>query len=522
MLNNLTQETINQYATDAQSIDEPVGTDWTQGVSVGKTIPAKWWNWLFSAVTKRLGQAKADTNNLLIELKNTVTGAGITINPSDNTQLKRAVNIEGQRGITQYVDDKKGFFSRWTTEPVEGIRTFGSSDTITIERLEQFPGSEGKAFFLQIKQHTTDPAQDYWWNYSSADLLHWYEIGNTNGAQLQTADTAYYKGKCYFLCSVKDSYAAQLYSSEGAVSWNLVQNFSEYGALGLRVVNDVFWMISASSLTYAGVDYYSYRSTNGSTWTSAGSIFRNASGVTDAVSDVLKFGSKFIIGNKITSDGLSWSVIVTDWANTAYNRAFITADNSALIQFDAVGESAWYTLATPTSSPVKRTGTWEFMLECEGNVLARDIAQENFPVGLTTDGASVTPVQLDYPTDAIPSFFKVGDYYVFDTYMSEDLVNWVVPYPAPSEVWRTPWRKAGIGNYVIAGTYFSPNGGVNYSIQRTSWVQGFASGVPFCAVPVYIDSIATCMSLRVQDTTVLRCMTFNGINRVIGTTLYLK
>lgn len=511
MLDNLSQETINQYATDAQSIDQPLGTDWTQGVTVGKTIPAKWWNWLFSAVTKRLGQAKTDTNSILTELKNTVTGAGLTIDPTDNTQLKQAVNIEGQNGITQYVNDKKGFFSKWTTEPVEGIRTFGASDTITIERLEQFPGSEGKAFFMQIKQHTTDPAQDYWWNYSSQDLLHWYEIGNTSGAQLQTADIAYYKGKCYFLCSVKDSYTAQLYSSEGGVSWSLVQNFSEYGALGLRIVNNVFWMISASSLTYAGVDYYSYRSTDGSNWTSAGAIFRNPSGLTDAVSDVLKFGSKFIIGNKITSDGLSWSVIVTDWANAAYNKAFITAAGTAVLQFDAAGESAWYTLDSPTDSPVKRTGTWEFMLECEGHIIVRDLA-DNDNMAITSDGLTFESGPSGrYPADG-SYFFKLDDKYFFDFAYSYNLVDW---YHVPSLALTVPLQPAGIGYYIISGTYFSPDCGDN-------WQQGEASGVPFCAVPVYIDDIATCMSLRVQDTTILRCMTFNGVNRVIGTTLYLK
>ena len=516
MLDNLTQETINQYATDAQAIDEPLGADWTRGVAVGRTIPAKWWNWLFSAITKRLGQAKADSSSMLAELKNTVTGAGITIDPTDNTQLKQAVNVEGQNGVSQYVDYKKGFFTKWTTEPVEGIRSFGASDTITIERLEQFPGSEGKAFFLQIKQHTTDPVADYYWNYSSPDLLHWNAIGPTNGAELQTADIAYYKGKCYFLCSVKDSYTAQLYSSEGAVSWNLAQSFNEYGALGLRIVNDVLWMISASSLTYAGVDYYSYRSTNGSSWTSAGAIFRNPSGITDTVSDVLQFGNKYIIGNKITADGLNWSVIVTAWANTAYNKAFITSNGAALIQFDAAGESAWYTLETPTSSPVKRTGTWKFMIACEGNILAADLARNN-KMGVTTDGVSLTDSDLDYPVNENPSFFRSGEHYIFYKYMTDNLIDdWRTPYPIPSEVQNNCWREAGIGYYIIAGTYFSATGGDN------PWLQGSAAGVPFCAVPVYIDSIATCMSLMVQDTSILRCMTFNGVNRVIGTTLYLR
>ena len=156
MLDNLTQETINQYATDAQSIDEPLGTDWTQGVAVGRTIPAKWWNWLFSAVTKRINQAKTDTNNILTELKNTVTGAGITIDPADSTQLSQAVHAESQNGVVEYVNDKKGYFSRWVTDVAEGLRAFNDSDTITVERLEAFPGSNNTAFYLRLKQHTSE------------------------------------------------------------------------------------------------------------------------------------------------------------------------------------------------------------------------------------------------------------------------------------------------------------------------------------------------------------------------------
>lgn len=511
MLNTLSQETINQYATDAQAIDEPRGTDWTQGVSVGRTVPAKWWNWLFSAVTKRANQAKADSQNMLDELKGVLSAASITPDPTDNTQLAQAVNVEGQVGITQYVNDKKGFFSKWTTEAVRGIRTFQGSDTVTIERLEVFPGSDGNAFYLQLKQHTSDPVADYWWHYTSTDLLNWHEIAAPNGAELQTADIRYFNGKYYFLYSVKDVHNAQLYSSTDAASWNFERSFSEYGVLALREAAGVLWMISASSQTYADISYHSYRTPDGIAWTDAGAIFRNAATVADDISPVTQFGSYYILGNKKTNDGLTWATIVTDWSNSAHSTVLFNADGGAVIQFNTA-EGAWYVLSTPTGSPVKYTGTWEIKLgDSEGNILAEDTA--NHAAGLTTDGVIFTGLGFDYPSAADTQFFKCNGEYIFGKKKSADLSTWTdIVFPAG--VTASP-QPAGIGYYLIADTYFTNDNGAN-------WQQGEAAGLPFCAVPIHIDSIGTCMTVNINDGIVSRLMTFNGVNRVIGTTLYLK
>lgn len=511
MLDNLTQETINQYATDAQSIDEPLGADWTRGVSVGKTIPAKWWNWLFSAVTKRANQAKADTQNILDELKNVLNAASITPDPTNNTQLVQAINIEGQAGITQYVNDKKGFFSRWTTEVVQGIRTFEGSDTVTIERFEAFPGSNETAFYLQLKQHTSDPVGDYWWHYTSPDLLHWYEISAPNGAELQTAEVQYFKGKYYFLYSAKDVYNAQLYVSSDVASWSFARSFSEYGVLGLRETAGVLWMISASHQTYSDISYHSFRTTDGTNWTDAGAIFRNLGTTDDDISPVVPFGTYYILGNKKSSDGLTWTTIVTDWANSAHSKVLFNASGEAVMQFNTA-EGAWYVLDTPTGSPVKYTGSWELKLgDSEGNIIVKDTA--NNAAGVTTDGVTFTTLDFDYPSASDTQFFKCDDTYILGKKTSTDLSTWS-DIVMPDGVTASP-QYAGIGYYIIAGTYFSNDNGAH-------WQQGEAAGLPFCAVPICIDNIGTCMTVNINDGVISRLMTFNGVNRVIGTTLYLK
>lgn len=117
MIPSLSQETITEYASEAQTIQEPTGIDYIQGVRVGKTIPAKWWNWLFRGTTRRLGQAKTDAQNMLTELQNVVTDAGITLDGSDSTQLSQAVTANADRQINNYVADKQGFMTLWGTMP---------------------------------------------------------------------------------------------------------------------------------------------------------------------------------------------------------------------------------------------------------------------------------------------------------------------------------------------------------------------------------------------------------------------
>lgn len=511
MLNNLTQESIDEYGSNAQTIAEPTGTDYTQGVQVGKTIPAKWWNWLFKAVTKRAEEARADAESMFTELKNTVIDAGITPDPTDNTQLSQAAGVIATQGVDTYVQDKKrGFFLNWTTETCTGFPAFSDNDLVTIETLEPIPNSDSKAFYLCLKQHTSDPAADYYWHYTSTDLLNWHEIEAPHGATLHTADIIYFKGRYYFLYSEEGVYNAQLYYSDDAASWYFSRSFTEYGALGLRVAANVLWMISASSQTYADINYYSHRTPDGINWTNAGVVFRNTGNTEDKVSEVVPYLGSYIIGNKITTDGLTWSQIVTSWSNSAFVRAFVLDSGVAVLQFND-DEEAWYTMATPQSTPVQRVGTWSLKkMGPEGKLLAKDTSDDY--AGITTNGTTFTKLTIEYPTDPLAEFFKCADYYVIGAYRSEDLTTWeaiVMP------VGTTVPQYSGVGYYIIAGNYFSSDCGDN-------WIQGIASGTPFCAVPVYITDTATCMDVVVKDNIIIRHMTFNGVNRVIGTTLYLK
>lgn len=520
MLNNLTQEDINEYAPSAQTISEPTGTDWSQGVQVGKTIPAKWWNWLFRAVTKRIQEARADAGNMLAELKNTVTDAGLTPDPTDDTQLAQAANILAERGVGTYIQDKKkGFFGSWTSEVCVGLPTFDASSTVTIEKLKAFDNSEGKAFYICLKCRTGNT--DTWYHYTSTDLLTWHEIdyaSNVRNTAPRTTDVAYFNEKYYFLLSLEGDHTAYLYASQDAGAWTLNRTFNEYGAIGLRVIRPfalnlgVMWMISATAQTFADIDYNSYYTTSGSSWNNAGTVFRNTGNTIDAVGELYDLNGAIILGNKVTTDGATWAQLTTEWVNSAYSKIFRSA-GGALLQFSD-DEGAWYVVTSSSSAPIKKLGNWLLKLQGpSGCVLAKSSTGNT--AAITRDGDQFTTMPFSYPAEQGAEFFESEyNYYIGNHMMSSfpTTQDWEdVSLPAGATV----LQDSGIDGYIIAGNYYS-------SDACETWVQGISAGLPYCAVPLYISDIATCSTVELRNNILLRHLTFNGINRVIGTTLYLK
>ena len=114
MNTQLSEENIEAYAFEAQSTQAPTGADFSQGVQVGKTIPAKWWNWLFNAVINRKIQAKADSQNMLTELQNAVVDAGIELDDNTHTQLLSAVGNKNKTQLSSFIEQvKRNVYGRW-------------------------------------------------------------------------------------------------------------------------------------------------------------------------------------------------------------------------------------------------------------------------------------------------------------------------------------------------------------------------------------------------------------------------
>ena len=98
MINGTTVSSIDEYANDQSAAKERPGVDpvtgddyYAQGVKPGYSAPAKWWNWLFNALTKRVGEERDDLTVLINELKALLTEAGITVDATSNSQVLAAV-----------------------------------------------------------------------------------------------------------------------------------------------------------------------------------------------------------------------------------------------------------------------------------------------------------------------------------------------------------------------------------------------------------------------------------------------
>ena len=110
-----TQEDINIFSSDPTGTKEKPGNPYYQdGVDVGYTAPAKWWNWLWNKITSILTAHKADWNSMTSEMANTLSAASITPDSSDTHQLSKAVNQIAYNTCDDYDNEE-------VTETIGGV-----------------------------------------------------------------------------------------------------------------------------------------------------------------------------------------------------------------------------------------------------------------------------------------------------------------------------------------------------------------------------------------------------------------
>lgn len=214
MITQLTQENITEYASEAQTIQEPTGTDYTQGVRVGKTIPAKWWNWLFKGATRRLGQSRADAQSMLTELQNAVTDAGIALDASDSHQLSKAVLADAYAQVDKYVEDKKAFMRTWYQYELPYADSY-------IAIMQQV----GSLCVAYIRSETTQGVIA-----ASFDAQDWHPIVGASGS-CHVLQCAYYHGVYYVMVAcdgLESSKNIVVFSSANGINWSIVFSATDY------------------------------------------------------------------------------------------------------------------------------------------------------------------------------------------------------------------------------------------------------------------------------------------------------
>lgn len=81
------------FSSDPSGVKKrPANGYYANGVDVGYTAPAKWWNWLWNHLSAWLRDSKLDKEAVRAELLNTLSAGNITPDTANDHQLSQAID----------------------------------------------------------------------------------------------------------------------------------------------------------------------------------------------------------------------------------------------------------------------------------------------------------------------------------------------------------------------------------------------------------------------------------------------
>ena len=541
MITALTQETITPYASDAQTTQEPQGTDYTQGVKVGRTVPAKWWNWLFNAGTKRLAQSKNDAQDMLTEMQNVITDAGIALDGSDSTQLSQAVTTKADEQIDKFIEAKRGFISRWIACGTEGLlppRTTGSGDKVYyFHRVHEANG----VYFAVNRTYTNSGGNLY--NVTnriafSYDLNSWHLLSPSDLGGQSFLDTAatfgagvlYFKGAWYITISGRGQ-------STGSSGYQLLTRLPDLSDVSSKTViysNTYSTSVNHSCTLFKIGETLCWKSNNQS---SGSKISISTDGISFSeletniqwqvsttvldwcCPEVVASGGKYVLYNVVASADLSsWSVMGTSirYASTAYLTASggIVSGGTNYSQCYYLPPNGTYTQHDYTLRLVTFDGAY-IILQSSGTTY------------VTVDFTNIVATQ-----NGVINAQPIGNsFYVRDTNSDKILMT----NDIMSNVWVDTGNTAPAGSYSVIftlnGLPFLVDSYTNkFSMDfGATWIQAKDSnGNNYCARSIsflmhnsYFAQIASNYSYDVQAIPTLFFYTTRATNFVQNHTLHL-
>lgn len=539
MIPSLSQEALTQYASDAQTIQQPQGADYSQGVKAGRTIPAKWWNWLFSNVTKRIVQSRNDADNMLTEMKNVVTNAGLTPTASDNTQLTQAIQTKADAQIDKFIESKQSFYSTWEVVDTQGVLP-QSTSTESYYKFDNIHKINGVYFAINRTYNLSGG------NYSnvnnalafSEDLKTWHLLqgsdfgkANINTTPQFGVGMCYFKGYWYLLfVGTYQSGGASLYytivkladlnepSSYTTIRSNTetLQNYSNFqiGTLG----DEVFYIKTTIANS---IDV----STDGATFSTVSlNAVHYASFGTYAdwlAFDGIKLGSSFVVGDFVASaDGATWRCY-----NTLASEQRIAKPLAGKFNGGVVTKGTAYFLASENADAVLVGGasyTFDRFTYDNRYMFLRSGATRY----VTADCVNALPLSTElsfaYGTriDSINGVYYGAFGSDKQIYSSPDLQNWT-PTGKYLPTGASALGVVSEADVFVSGTKCSRDLG-------TTWVQSKDStGQDYCPIDIdVVEDNRLYAITRTVYTPVSRLKlcysTSRSFNYVMGHTLYLR
>ena len=566
MLPQLTQETLNEYAHDAQTTQQPYGADYTQGARVGKTIPAKWWNWLFNAVTKRIFQSKYDAQDMLTEMKNVVTDAGLTPDAADNTQLTQAITTKTNTQIATYIERmKRGFFYKWD---LKNYTPFEDGHMSIIALTQDVHGVSATAMVMTSGPYNVDS-----WRLKvntptgqTVDLLPYPISGQVCQTLVSRLTIYYFKGVwfcilTYTFTPIGSSTAVargHIFSSKDGERWSdnvrsallQISGASNIAGICAFLKDDAFYICygNAVAKTYNGIDFITATDVPiGSTFSqnfndSAQMSYNN-------VIEAIPFAQGYVIGGAYVN-----SSVGTMWCTSPSYK--LASGNVIMIGVDCnlhwQHSTELYTYRTPDDpetekhvagvpSDVSQYYEYRYAKVINGKFFFRQEVDGVLRYRYTEDGPTL--YTLDVDVASYDSIFYNNGYYYVGTKRSIDLATWEdVPLPSvtypkiyslkatnvPGVLFYSP---STYNNYMHYDTYVSLDGGQHWVIPDYSLLSPSESEartkLGFITNMAIFDSVVEKSRFKSGSTGestsgFFTAVTYVGVNRVIGHTLYLR
>ena len=132
MNTTLTQEAITVFSTDpAATKEKPSDALYASGVEVQYTAPAKWWNWLWNALTSWLTNHKADNQSIITEETNLLSSANILPDSTNSHQLGKSFHDISEVYAEEYDEEtvEDGGVERFVNKPYVSGMTIVLPDT---------------------------------------------------------------------------------------------------------------------------------------------------------------------------------------------------------------------------------------------------------------------------------------------------------------------------------------------------------------------------------------------------------
>lgn len=424
MIQQLEQETLSPYAADATVRQEPQGVDRSRGAQVGRTIPAKWWNWLFNAVIKRLHQGRTDAQNMLTELQNVVTDAGIALDSADSTQMSGAVDIKNAAQRRKYAyEGKANVFGRWLNFNVNTIEPSYTDQHKMIDTAVFMQQSDSRVITFVCREAAFPHRYR---SYISTDFKNGYWIYNGNFPVVTNKFMVIEQGYKYVLFNINVVISGQRQNIDNATASLDTPTGTATYLRWYTLIDDVAYIMSvsghllradATSITDTGV-------TAGALGLPTSAEMNHTAAMTYGSEtrllfkvEAVKHNNKYYVGN-LEFDGTSWvnvnNVHVEDNSYVSYPLSCIPRvlrDGSVIfIPYRATGPS--YLLKSDgTTSYIDRKIIPYYVQDQVSDIV---LTADNDELGYSTDGEhfdvfSGASVSLNIRERPV---IEIDDYYI--------------------------------------------------------------------------------------------------------------